>query len=186
MQYYDMFMAPLEFLWFNDYRRVLLRDVSGKVLEIGIGTGANFEHYNYNNIDKVIGIDVDIKIPVLKKMNEKIFVYKTDKDIIPFEDDTFDSVVFSFLLCGVQNTEKYLNEIKRVLKPNGKIYFLEHINPNLKSKETIDKFNFYWKKITKCDCNKNTDVLLQNNFKSKRIIKTLNGVICMGILINNK
>ncbi len=186
MQLYDAFMRPLEILWFRDYRRILLREVKGDVLEVGIGTGANLSFYNYNIIKTVKGIDIDVKLPLLKKMNEKVFVYKSTSNKIPFDDNSFDSIVLTLVLCSVENQEEYLNEIKRVLKPDGRIYFLEHIKPAGISEKMLEKINVPWNKMSKCNLNRDTDKLLLNNFKEIRVVKTLKNIVCMGILENNK
>ena len=111
-------------------RKEILKDVSGDVLEIGFGTGLNLPHYP-STINKLTIID---KNPGMNKKAQKR-IKQSDIDIeskvlngeeLPFENDSFDSVVSTYTLCSIKNINGALKEIYRVLKPDGKFFFQEH------------------------------------------------------------
>nr|WP_034658667.1 class I SAM-dependent methyltransferase [Robertmurraya massiliosenegalensis] len=117
----------------DTWRLNLLSQVSGEVLEVGIGTGTNLLYYP-KHIHSLTG--VDFSSGMLNHANEKVkrgnFPYPIeliDADIqnLPFPDNTFDSIVSTCVFCSVPDPIKGLKEIRRVCKPTGKIYMLEHM-----------------------------------------------------------
>ena len=107
----------------------------GLVLEVGIGSGLNIPFYNASKVDRVIGLDPS---PELNEMAAKV-VSKTaakngleveiilgSAEAMPFPDDYFDSVVITYTLCTIPDAESASLEIRRVLKPGGKLIFCEH------------------------------------------------------------
>ncbi|MEW9122333.1 MAG: class I SAM-dependent methyltransferase [Thermotaleaceae bacterium] len=117
----------------DEWRRNLLSQVSGKVLEVGIGTGANLSFYP-SDITSLTG--VDFSKGMLRFANEKIeknsFLFsiqliEADIQKLPFADNTFDSIVSSCVFCSVPDPVMGLKELRRVCKPSGKIYMLEHM-----------------------------------------------------------
>ncbi|MBS3123353.1 class I SAM-dependent methyltransferase [Candidatus Woesearchaeota archaeon] len=129
--FYNFFEFPVEVLLFRKWRKELLKDVKGKVLELGVGTGKNLPYYNYK---KVYLTAVDISNGMLEKARKKAVSEKypvefklLDSDKLPFKNNSFDYVVVTFVLCSVSNQLETLKEIKRVLKPKGKIVLLEHV-----------------------------------------------------------
>lgn len=104
---------------------------SGDVFEIGCGGGINQQFYNSGAIDSYSGIDPGGKL--LEYARAAAAEKGWDADIrkgfgeeIPFEDDRFDTVVCTFTMCSVQDQERVVNEMRRILKPGGKLLFLEH------------------------------------------------------------
>lgn len=115
------------------WRKDLLSRVSGKVLEVGIGTGANLFYYPAN-IHSLTGVDFSkgmLKHAIEKVSNEKflfpIEIVEADIQDLPFKDCTFDSIVSTCVFCSVPDPIKGLKELRRVCKPTGKIYMLEHM-----------------------------------------------------------
>ncbi|MEK6893676.1 MAG: methyltransferase domain-containing protein [Nanoarchaeota archaeon] len=111
------------------FRKRLLEEVRGKVLEIGIGTGANLQYYSVDC--KVIGIDMSkemIKRAKIKadKIGKKVELKIGDASKLPFENKEFDYVIDALGMCSYPNPLKTLREMKRVCKKNGKILLLEH------------------------------------------------------------
>ncbi|MEL7354104.1 MAG: class I SAM-dependent methyltransferase [Cyanobacteria bacterium J06560_5] len=114
----------------TDYRKALLREVSGNVLEIGFGTGLNLPHYSeavtsLTTVDPNEGMSaiaqkrIDASpIPVINKV--------LSGENLPMADASFDNVVCTWTLCSIPNVEKALSETYRVLKPGGRFYFIEH------------------------------------------------------------
>jgi ubiquinone/menaquinone biosynthesis C-methylase UbiE len=114
------------------WRRELLRHVHGRVLEVGVGTGANLPFYPENA--EVIGVDFSRGMlnRARKKLekspnNRRICLKKADIQHLPFPDHTFDFVVSTCVFCSVPDPVLGLREIKRVCKPDGRILMLEHM-----------------------------------------------------------
>ena len=129
--FYDLVEWPIEKLLFSKWRKKLLKNSKGKVLEIGVGTGKNLSYYNYHKIDLTV---IDISKGMLNRAKEKAkkhdFPVKfklANSEKLPFEDNSFDYIVCTFVLCSVSDQVKILKEMKRVLKKKGKILFLEHM-----------------------------------------------------------
>ena len=129
------FMKNLEWylnIVYDEYKRELFSKLGKDVLEIGAGTGINLKYYKDGInlyaiepskymlkylLDKANSLDKDIKLHVIEGYAEKL----------PFEDESLDSVVSTLVLCSVKSSYKVLDEIRRVLKPNGVFVFIEHI-----------------------------------------------------------
>jgi ubiquinone/menaquinone biosynthesis C-methylase UbiE len=108
-------------------RKELLSGVTGDVLEIGAGTGANFEYYD--DAARVIALEPDPHM--LKraeaKLRPNIELRQAPAESLPFPDASFDAVVSTLVLCTVSDVPRALDEIRRVLRPGGKLIFIEHI-----------------------------------------------------------
>ncbi|AIF70126.1 type 11 methyltransferase [Palaeococcus pacificus DY20341] len=128
---YDLFESPMEMRAFSKYRKKALSLAKGKVLEIGIGTGKNLPYYPKDV--EVVGIDfskgmlekAEKRRKELGLKNVKLLLM--DAQNMEFEDNTFDTVVSTFVFCTVPDPIKGLKEAYRVLKPGGKAIFLEHM-----------------------------------------------------------
>lgn len=102
----------------------------GEILEVGVGTGKNISYYPH----KAEVTAIDISGGMLERAKSKIqgyadFLVLMQADVmnLPFKDEKFDSAVSTFVFCSVPNPVKGLKEIYRVLKPEGKMYLLEHV-----------------------------------------------------------
>lgn len=132
---YDLMEKPMEALKFSDWRKDAIKELHGKILEVGIGTGKNIEYYP-ENLD-VIGIDFSSKMLEkakikAKKFNREIELIHMDVQNIDFPDNTFDSVYTSCVFCSVPDPIKGLKEIRRVCKQDGKIIMIEHVRSDKK------------------------------------------------------
>ncbi|URD51049.1 class I SAM-dependent methyltransferase [Chroococcidiopsis sp. CCNUC1] len=112
------------------YRREVLANVTGEVLEIGFGTGLNLSYYP-ENIHKLVAIDANPGVHNLaRKRIQKSHITVDNRVLngenLPMADNTFDSVVSTWTLCSIAKVEQALQEIYRVLKPGGKFFFVEH------------------------------------------------------------
>lgn len=114
-------------------REKVVPKAEGTVLEIGCGAGANFAMYDGNKVDRLYALEPSEGM--LKKARRKagalgigssIEFLQTGAEAIPLEDDSVDTVVFTFVLCTIPDWKSALAETRRVLKPGGKIVFSEH------------------------------------------------------------
>jgi ubiquinone/menaquinone biosynthesis C-methylase UbiE len=114
-------------------RRKALAHASGKVLEVGVGTGTNLPYYPAGC--EVTGID--FSPGMLAKAQQKVGLAKVsvtllemDAENMTFPDNTFDTVVATCVFCSVPDPVKGLQEVRRVCRPDGKIVLLEHVRSN--------------------------------------------------------
>ncbi|MFO7524082.1 MAG: class I SAM-dependent methyltransferase [Ignavibacteriaceae bacterium] len=157
--FYDFSMGR-EYI--NEGRKRLLSKVEGEVLEIGFGTGLNLSFYP-DSIKKITTVDKNPGMSkyALKKIKNSSLIVEINvlnSEELPFENNSFNSVVSTYTLCSIKNVESALMEIIRVLKPDGKFFFLEHglaDNPKLqKWQHRLNKFQNIWSD----GCNLNRDI----------------------------
>ncbi|MCO5384395.1 MAG: class I SAM-dependent methyltransferase [Desulfosporosinus sp.] len=114
----------------SDLREKTLSQATGKVLEVGVGTGKNLEYYPLDcNI-----IGVDLSPGMLNRAKERAKLLKhpvklleMDAQNLNFQNDSFDTVVATCVFCSVPDPIRGLKEIKRVCRPQGKVILLEHV-----------------------------------------------------------
>jgi len=130
---YDFLMKDAESAGLGQWRQALLDEAQGRVLEIGGGTGVNLSHYP-DGLKEVIITEPD---PGMKRQLNKKFIHSNRSNFevieasaeeLPFDDESFDTAVSTLVLCTVKNPKKSLSEIFRILKPGGKLLFLEHVH----------------------------------------------------------
>ncbi len=114
----------------NAERAKALVGVRGDVLEIGFGSGLNLPYYT-RDVTRVVGLDpsgVGWKLAHKRIESSPIRVEHLllSSEKIPTDDATFDSVVSTFTLCTIPDVAQALREVKRVLKPDGRFFFVEH------------------------------------------------------------
>lgn len=129
---YDRVMRAAEVACLIQWRQELLRDVAGAVLEVGAGTGATLPLYP-DTITRLVLAEPD---PCMMRRLERtrgvagaahIELSEASLDALPMPDASFDAVVSSLVLCSVRDAPGALAEIFRVLKPGGRLLFLEHV-----------------------------------------------------------
>jgi ubiquinone/menaquinone biosynthesis C-methylase UbiE len=128
---YDRFTKSTEDAGLREKRRELLARATGRTLEIGAGTGANLELYPeavtelvLTEPDEHMRAQLDLKLTPAGRRPEVVGVGAED---LPFPDASFDTVVATLVLCTIPAPRKALKEISRVLKPDGRLLFLEHV-----------------------------------------------------------
>ena len=167
-EWYDFFMVPLERKRFKTIRVNLLSKANGKVLEIGSGTGINFTLYR--SVESVIAVEPNphmIKRSLAKKGMSKIpiEIVNIGAEQLPFEDDSFDTIVGTLVFCSIPDVEKAISEMKRVCKPEGKVLLFEHVKmDNSFLAKLQDWLTPFWKKVCDgCCLNRETEYLLKKN-----------------------
>ena len=149
-------------------RSQVLADVSGDVLEIGFGTGLNLPFYP-DSVKEITTVDVN---PGCSKRSQRriaescITVHNEvlNAESLPMDDESFDSVVCTWTLCSIDNVEEALSEVRRVLRPGGRFFFVEHgASPDEKVRKSQDRLTPCWKVIGDgCRLNRNTEELIQD------------------------
>lgn len=158
---YDRMMRGSEEAGVRELRQGLVADATGRVLEIGAGTGLNLPHYN-DSIESLVLTEP--QGPMLRRLQRSVHehaphaqVLQAPAEDLPFEDDSFDTVVTTLVLCGVDDQPRAVREARRVLRPGGRLLFLEHVradDPDLARFQ--DRMNWLNRVVVGCDCNRRT------------------------------
>lgn len=145
-----------------EQRKLLLQDVKGEILEIGIGTGVNLPYYpeKINHITGIEPSDAMQSRAFNKAQMAGISIewHQGMGENLPFEGESFDSVVLVDVLCSVEDVDVVLGESFRVLKAGGKLYFLEH---GISGKNKIRKWQIRLNglsKVVACGCQLTRDI----------------------------
>src|SRR5215469_17696970 len=131
--FYNWLMdRPLVRRWFDPLRREIIGQAHGVVLEVGAGGGQNFSFYDPARVERVEAVEPDeamlaIACPRLEEAPVPITLTCAPVEALPFPEGQFDSVVATLVFCSVQDPERGLREIWRVLKPGGTLLLLEHV-----------------------------------------------------------
>ena len=159
--YYDLMELPLEKLLFSRWRRRVFEALDGdSILEVGVGTGKNFDFYP---ADKSITA-IDFSKGMLERARRKgqkrelkADLERMDVEDLQFDDQSFDTVLATFVFCSVGDPIKGLQEVKRVCKRNEKVILLEHVRPATKLLGKIfDLLNPVTVKVIGANINRNT------------------------------
>jgi len=126
--FYDWMMAGTEEACLRSWRSALLADAEGEVIEIGAGTGANVACYG-DAVTRLVFAEPDARMrkQIAGKLKRPGEVIDAPAEALPFEDATFDTAVTTLVLCTVADLSASIAELHRVLKPGGKLLFLEHV-----------------------------------------------------------
>jgi len=129
--YFDGIEAMMEGLFLKSWRKRLWAKINGyHILEVGVGTGKNFDYYPGNA--RITAIDFSsgmLAQATKKKYRKKIAVDLDLMDIqsLNYADNSFDSIIASCVFCSVPLPHKGLKELYRVCKPGGQVVLLEHV-----------------------------------------------------------
>ena len=125
------------------YRRVLLNDLSGRVIEIGAGNGLNFPHYPAT-VAEVVAVEPEaylrrIAENTIVRAAVPITVVDGLAEALPAADGSCDAAVASFVLCTAADPERALAEVFRVLRPGGQLRFFEHVQADTPGRRRIQR-----------------------------------------------
>jgi ubiquinone/menaquinone biosynthesis C-methylase UbiE len=128
---YDRMTASSERDCFSAHRRELLAGAEGDVIEIGGGTGVNLPLYGGGLLSLTV---TEPEKPMIVRLQRRIdevrpetTLLRTRAEDLPFEDDSFDVAVSTLVLCTVDDQPRALRELHRVLRPGGRLLFMEHV-----------------------------------------------------------
>jgi len=187
---YDSFMKGMEISIF-DLRKELIENLEGKILDVGSGTGVNFEHFN----TKCSVISIEPSMYMLDKAKAKLPVHKNIKlynlginDVALgnlIAKNSLDYAICTLVLCTIPKPELALKNIYKWLKPTGKLIIIEHIHAEKKHRRVLQNIiNPAWKIIGDgCNLNRDTDKMIQeigfkpdNETYFKRTLRFYSGV----------
>ena len=150
------------------YRKRLLAQAQGRVLEIGIGSGLNLPHYSAH-AREIVGLEPAARLLVMARRSARqckipVTLIAGCAEAIPVDAQSFDTVITTWTLCSIGDAPGALREMRRVLKPTGQLLFVEH---GLAADEKVRKWQHrltpLWKKIGGgCHLNRPISALIES------------------------
>jgi ubiquinone/menaquinone biosynthesis C-methylase UbiE len=139
---YDKEMAFWDRHAFGDSRSWVCSQATGQVLEVAIGTGLNLGFYPDSTT--VTGIDLsqamlDIATDRAAELGLTVTLRQANAHDLPFDDDSFDTVVCTFGLCAIPNPEAAIGEMRRVLRPDGRLLLADHVASTSRAVRTLQR-----------------------------------------------
>lgn len=136
MNVYDHWLLPpildlaMQTSRLQKYRRQVVAAAHGRVLEVGVGSGLNFSFYS-RQVDIVFGIDPSPRLLAMARRRAaaagiRAEFVQASASAVPFADQSVDTVVMTWTLCSIPDPLGALREMRRVLKPDGRLRFVEH------------------------------------------------------------
>lgn len=148
-------------------RQKVVPQASGRVLELGIGTGLNAEFYRAGQVNAVVGVDPSreswqLAQPKIADASVPIEYCEASAEDIPLLSNSIDTAVITYTLCTIPHPEKALQEVARVLRSNGRVLIAEHaLAPDASVVRWQNRLNGLWGKIAGgCHINRNIRGLL--------------------------
>jgi ubiquinone/menaquinone biosynthesis C-methylase UbiE len=164
---YDRMLAGTEDAGLRDRRRELLSEAEGATLELGAGTGLNLDLYPAAVTELVL---TEPSEHMARRLRERaaaearaVEVVESPAERLPFPDDRFDTVVGTLVLCTVDDPARTLAEVNRVLRPGGRLLFLEHVrSDDPRVARWQDRLERPWRFMgAGCHCNRDTPATLE-------------------------
>jgi ubiquinone/menaquinone biosynthesis C-methylase UbiE len=155
------FACGIRPVWRQRHKVVPLAE--GRVLEIGIGTGLNLEHYDKARIEKIVGLDPGLEMHRLAQKRAMraalaVELVGLSAERIPYQDGSFDTVLVTYSLCTIPDPGAALKQMRRVLKPRGRLIFCEHgLAPDASVRRWQDRLTPLWSKLAG-GCHLNRDI----------------------------
>ena len=166
--FYDSFMRGTERGLYKK-RKALIEPLRGRILEVGSGTGINYQFYSSEAQIFALDPNKSMITRAEQKAPENLSITYLHHRICDDEVETYikqsslDAIVSTLVLCSVPDPEKAIERFKYWLKPDGRLIILEHIHAEKKLNQKLQNFiNPVWRSFSDgCNLNRNTDVLLQ-------------------------
>lgn len=158
-------------------RQKVVPQAEGRILEIGMGSGLNIEHYDPAKVEKLWGLEPShgMRAKAQPRLDSAPFELEwldLPGEEIPLEDDSVDTVVLTYTLCTIPDGQRALEQMRRVLKPGGRLLFSEHGKaPDAAVRKWQDRINPLWMKMAG-GCHLNRDIpgmLAAGGFSVKEI-----------------
>ncbi len=164
--FYDRGLQAAEEAGLARRRRSLVGAASGRVIEIGAGTGLNLEHYP-ENLDRLVLTEPSE--PMASRLSERVAASDRKAEVVvapaeslPFDDGEFDTAVATLVFCTVTDPAAALAEVRRVLAPGGRLLLIEHVrSDDPRRARWQDRLEAPWRIFGNgCHCNRDTESLV--------------------------
>jgi ubiquinone/menaquinone biosynthesis C-methylase UbiE len=160
--FYDRLLKGTEDGGLRELRRATLARATGRTIDIGAGTGANVDLFP-KDLEQLVVVEPDPHM--MKRLRAKLAESGSNAELVqapaeglPFEDKSVDTAVFTLVLCTVPDPGAALAEAARVLRPGGRLLFIEHVRAhNAALARWQDRLELPWKLFADgCRCNRDT------------------------------
>lgn len=159
------------------HRQSLVPQAKGRVLEVGMGSGINLQHYNTDSVEFVWALEPSqgMRKRAQKNLAQSPIEVKwldLPGEEIPLDNNSVDTVLLTYTLCSIPDWQRALEQMRRVLKPGGELLFSEHgTAPDPAIQKWQDRLNPVWKAFGGgCHLNRPIDKLLQQSgFEIKQL-----------------
>lgn len=185
---YDKAFAPFEKRFLEKWRAETLSNLpeNSHILEIGAGTGANFKFYPPSKCAAASEISIKM-IGFAKQKTNDIRLVQANAETLPFPESLFDAAFATLVFCSIPNPENAFAELKRVVKPNGKIVLLEHVRPNGILGYGFDLLNIFTTALIEDCFNRETASLAEKSgLKVSKLEKKAFGIVNLIVCENEK
>ena len=164
--WYDLMHNPMERLAVGRWRSRALEGLTGSMLELGVGTGANFRHYGRPTRLTAIAPSprmLDRARRRADRLGVSVGFVQAGAERLPFADATFAAVVATFVFCSIAEPRRGVKEARRVLKPGGALRLLEHQRPpGALLGRVFDALDPLARRLTGASINRETDALVRS------------------------
>jgi len=146
----------------NPYRARIVGAAEGRVLEIGVGAGANLPFYG-PGVSEVFGLDPSARLLEMAEKAGPLHPLEASAEAIPLEAASVDTVVTTWTLCSIPDAHAALSEMRRVLKPGGRLLFVEHgLSPDKRVRWFQNRITPVWRRLAGgCHMNRPIDLLIR-------------------------
>jgi ubiquinone/menaquinone biosynthesis C-methylase UbiE len=152
----------------DPYRQRTIETAQGLVLEVGVGSGLNLPLYG-PAVTHVFGLDPSPELLRLASrraadVTAPVSLLRASAEHLPLSDAVFDTIVMTWTLCSIPNPMAALTEMRRVLRPGGRLIFVEHgLSPEIRTARWQRRLTPYWKRISGgCHVDRKTDDLIRD------------------------
>lgn len=178
-KFYDNAFAPLERLGLRRMRQeaISLLPENASILEIGCGAGANFEFYP--KCRRAVSSELSIRmLDVAKTKLHENHLIQADAQSLPFGENEFDAAFATLVFCSIPEPEKAFVELRRAVRPGGKVILLEHVRPEGLLGNAFDLLNFATVALIDDHFNRRTAEIARGaGLKVVEVRKKLGGVV---------
>lgn len=185
---YDKLFAPFEKRFLKKWRGETLSYLpeNSRILEIGAGTGANFDFYPKSNC--AVASEVSFKmLAFAKRKTDRIHLVQTDAENLPFPGNLFDAAFATLVFCSIPKPENAFAELRRIIKPKGRIILLEHVRPKGIFGYAFDVLNLFTTALIEDCFNRQTANLAENSgFKILELKEKAFGAVNLIVCENEK
>lgn len=162
---YDRVAGAADRRWLGEHRARLAGAAGGDVLEVGAGTGLNLRHYKEGVELRMVEPDAAMR----RRLDERVAAEGRSADVraaaaanLPFDDDSFDAVLLTLVLCSVPDQRAALREIHRVLRSSGRLLMIEHVRAPDGMSRWQDRLDRIWPHIAHgCHLNRDTEAAIE-------------------------
>ncbi len=185
---YDRAFAPFEKRFLAKWRQETLSFLpeNSNILEIGAGTGANFKFYPI--CGHAVASEISLKmLEFARRKTDSIKLVQADAETLPFAESSFDAAFATLVFCSIPKPENAFAELRRIVKPGGRIVLLEHVRPPGLLGRAFDLLNVLTRALIDDNFNRQTATLAENSgLQVLQVKPKAFGIVNLIVCENNK